>query len=158
MSDFSFMSIRFSSTYFLPSSRVSGVTSFITSSSYSDLPTMAPNAIAMGRPIIPVPGIPTPMAFFRMFALSSAVIFSGLHPSVSVARAVQSATAMGSVQPTAGTTSRCISAIILCLIFLSNMLVCFYSACFFLNLSSPVCRNFRYSLMSLSYERLPVSG
>ena len=65
-------------------------------------PTSAPMAMAMGSPIIPVPGIPTPMAFLRMFAESSAVMCCGLQPSVSVARAVHSATAMGSVQPMAG--------------------------------------------------------
>lgn len=58
----------------------------------------------------PVPGIPTPMAFLRMLALNRAVIFSGREPSVSVARATHSATAIGSVHPMAGTTSRWMSA------------------------------------------------
>jgi hypothetical protein len=68
--------------------------------------------MAIGRPIIPVPGIPTPMAFFSMLALRSTEIFLGLSPSVSVAFATQRATAIGSVQPIAGTTSFFMSAII----------------------------------------------
>ena len=97
----------------------SGQTSLMTSSWYSLLPMMAPRAMAMGRPIMPVPGMPTPMAFLRMLALSSAVIFSGLVPNASVARATHRATAMGSVHPTAGTTSRLINAIICSLVFSS---------------------------------------
>ena len=68
--------------------------------------------MAMGKPIIPVPGIPTPMAFFRMFALSKALIFSGWQPNVSVALATHKATAIGSVHPMAGITSRLIRAMI----------------------------------------------
>ena len=59
----------------------------------------------MGNPIMPVPGIPTPIAFFRMLALSKTVIFSGISCNISFARAVQRDTAIGSVHPTAGTTS-----------------------------------------------------
>ena len=33
--------------------------------------------MAMGKPIIPVPGMPTPIAFLRMFALKRTSIFSG---------------------------------------------------------------------------------
>lgn len=51
-------------------------------------------------------GMPTPMAFFRMLALSRASILSGLQPNFSVAYAVHNATDMGSVQPIAGTTSQ----------------------------------------------------
>ena len=66
----------------------------------------------MGSPIIPVPGMPTPIAFFRILALNKTSIFSGFAPKVSVAFATHKATAMGSVQPMAGTTSRCTKAII----------------------------------------------
>ena len=59
----------------------------------------------MGRPIIPVPGMPTPIAFFRILALSNTFILSGFVSSVSVALATHNATAMGSVHPIAGTTS-----------------------------------------------------
>ena len=79
----------------------------------------------MGSPIMPVPGMPTPMAFFRMLALSNRLIVSGLRPSVSAALAVQRATAIGSVQPMAGTTSLCMSFIILLLVSLSCM-VCMF--------------------------------
>ena len=59
----------------------------------------------MGSPTIPVPGIPTPMAFFNILALNRTSIFSGFAPSVSAALATQSATAIGSVHPIAGITS-----------------------------------------------------
>ena len=75
--------------------------------------------MAMGSPIMPVPGMPTPMAFFRILALSHTVILVGTRPNSSVARATHSATAMGSVQPTAGTTSRFISARMRTLVSLS---------------------------------------
>ena len=110
-------------TYAFPSSRVADVRSLITSRPYSDLPTMAPRAMAMGRPIIPVPGIPTPIAFFRMFADRCASIFSGRHPRSSVARATQSDTHIGSVQPTAGTTSRLMRLIICSRMLLSSITV-----------------------------------
>ena len=122
MPRFSCMSMWSLAIYCLPSSRVSGVRSLITSSWYSDFPTNAPKAIAMGSPIIPVPGIPTPMAFLRMFAESSAVMCCGLQPSVSVARAVHNATAMGSVQPTAGTTSRWMRSMICLRVCWSSMM------------------------------------
>ena len=70
---------------------------------------------------MPVPGMPTPMAFFSMLALSSTLISSGLRPSVSAAFAVQSATAIGSVQPMAGTTSLCMSLTMRLLVSLSSM-------------------------------------
>jgi hypothetical protein len=73
---------------------------------------MAPKAIAIGRPIIPVPGIPTPIAFLRILALSRTEIFSGSVPNNSVARATHNDTATGSVQPMAGITSLLIRAII----------------------------------------------
>ena len=72
----------------------------------------APKAMAMGRPVIPVPGMPTPIAFFRMLALSKAVMCAGFCPSFSVALAVHNATHIGSVQPMAGTTSSCTRAMI----------------------------------------------
>ena len=112
MSFLSPMQIACESISFFPSSTASGVLSFNTSSWYSDFPIKAPKAMAMGRPIIPVPGMPTPMAFFNILALNSAFIFSGLFPNVSVALATQSATAIGSVHPIAGTTSRLIRAMI----------------------------------------------
>ena len=83
---------------------------------------MAPSATAIGKPIIPVPGMPTPMAFFSMLPLSNTRIFSGRWPKSSVALAVQSATAIGSVQPTAGTTCRLISAMICSRMSLSSMI------------------------------------
>ena len=65
--------------------------------------------MAIGSPIIPVPGIPTPIAFFNILALKYTVIFSGIVPKISVALAVHRATEMGSVHPIAGMTSCCIS-------------------------------------------------
>ena len=100
------------SIIFFPASTASGLLSFNTSSWYSDFPIKAPKATAMGRPIISVPGIPTPMAFFRILALKNTFMFSGWQPKVSVAFATHKATAIGSVQPIAGTTSLFIRAII----------------------------------------------
>ena len=69
---------------------------------------------AIGSPIMPpVPGMPTPIAFFRMLALKCNIICSGIKPGFlpswflksSTALATQSATAIGSVHPMAGTTS-----------------------------------------------------
>ena len=112
------MSMRPSSMNLRPCATASGVQSRSTSSPYSLLPMSAPRAMAMGSPTIPVPGIPTPMAFLRMFAESRTSMRAGtrsLHPftvwSFSVARAQARATQMGSVQPMAGTTCRCTSAI-----------------------------------------------
>ena len=48
-----------------------------------------------------------------MLPLKLSEIFSGRLPSSSVALATQSDTAAGSVQPMAGTTSRCIRSMIL---------------------------------------------
>jgi hypothetical protein len=79
--------------------------------------------MAIGSPTIPVPGIPTPMAFLMMLALSLASIFSGRQPNFSVAFAVQSATHVGSVHPMAGTTSWCISAMMRSRVCLSIMLL-----------------------------------
>ena len=59
-----------------------------------------------------VPGMPTPIAFLSMLALSNTEIRSGRRPSTSAARAVQSDTAIGSVHPIAGTISLFIRAII----------------------------------------------
>ena len=107
--------MRPSSMKALPLATASSSTSFSTSSSYSDFPIRAPRATAMGRPIIPVPGMPTPMAFFRILAESSTSMRSGTEPSSSTALHTHSATAIGSVQPTAGTTSLLTRAMILSL-------------------------------------------
>ena len=136
MSSFSFMSMRFSAIYCFPSSSVWGVRSRSTSSWYSDLPISAPRAMAMGSPIIPVPGMPTPMAFLRMLALSRAVIFAGREPRASVALAVASATAIGSVQPMAGTTSLLINDIILSREILSCIVVFISYSCLYLSAGS----------------------
>ncbi|OQC42991.1 MAG: hypothetical protein BWX61_01326 [Bacteroidetes bacterium ADurb.Bin035] len=82
---------------------------------------MAPKAIAIGKPIIPVPGIPTPIAFLIIFLLKKTSIFSGMSPNVSRAFATQRATAIGSVHPIAGTISLCIRLIISCLCVKSNI-------------------------------------
>ena len=66
--------------------------STIPSDELTHLPMMAPKAMAIGRPSIPVPGMPTPIAFFKIFALSNASIFSGRQPNLSVAFAVHNAT------------------------------------------------------------------
>ena len=110
------MLMRFSSIIRLPSAIASALTSFSTSSPYSDFPTKAPSAIEIGRPIIPVPGIPTPIAFFSTLSLKRTSIFSGIVPSVSFAFATANATATGSVHPIAGTTS-----------FLIRSIICFLS-------------------------------
>jgi len=88
------------------------VISLSTSSPFSDLPTKAPRAMAIGSPVIPVPGIPTPIAFFSTLGLKKTSIESGLLSSTSVALAVHSETAMGSVHPTAGIISCCMIALI----------------------------------------------
>ena len=113
--------------YFLPSARVVGVRSRNTSNWYSERPIQAPRATAMGRPIMPVPGMPTPMAFFKMLAESNTSILSGIVPRASFALAVARATAIGSVQPMAGTTSLCIREIILSRVSLSNMKLLLYT-------------------------------
>ena len=73
---------------------------------------------------MPVPGIPTPIAFFKILALNNTSIFSGFTPNVSAALATQSATAIGSVHPIAGITSFFISSIICCL---SDSIMHFFS-------------------------------
>ena len=105
---------RPSSIYCRACATASGVQSFRTCNLYSERPMSAPSAMATGSPVMPVPGIPTPIAFLRIFALSRASIFSGVQPSNSVARLTASATHPGSVQPTAGTTCRRTSAVICC--------------------------------------------
>ena len=77
----------------------------------------------MGSPTIPVPGMPTPIAFLRMLALRRAQIRVGSVPSRSVARAVANATQMGSVQPMAGTTCRRTKARMSCRVFSVNMVL-----------------------------------
>ncbi len=100
------MAMRRSSIMVRPRSTASGVTSRSTSRPYSERPIVAPSATAIGRPIIPVPGMPTPIAFLSMLALNRTSIRSGSAPSSSAARAAHSATATGSVHPMAGITSR----------------------------------------------------
>ena len=112
MFSFSFIEMRFSSMYCCPLFTAASLTSRSTSSPYSLLPIKAPRAMAIGSPTMPVPGMPTPMAFFRILALSKASIRAGRFPRVSVAFATHRDTAMGSVQPIAGTTSCLISLII----------------------------------------------
>ena len=68
--------------------------------------------MAMGSPTMPVPGMPTPIAFLSTLALSNTSILVGVEPNTSVALAVASATAIGSVHPIAGTTSCLINEII----------------------------------------------
>ena len=67
---------------------------------------MHPRADAISSPTMPVPGMPTPMAFFRMLRLTARSIRSGMQPRASLARTTASATAMGSVHPRAGLISR----------------------------------------------------
>ena len=74
----------------------------------------------MGSPTMPVPGMPTPIAFLSMLALSDTEICLGTPPNTSLALATASATAIGSVQPIAGTTSRFTNAIIR---FLSSIVI-----------------------------------
>ena len=68
--------------------------------------------MAIGSPTMPVPGMPTPMAFLSMFALNDTAISFGTPPSTSLAFATANATAIGSVHPIAGTTSRFTNAMI----------------------------------------------
>ena len=105
-----------------PLSTAWGETSLRTSRPYSDFPMRLPRAIAIGNPIIPVPGMPTPIAFLIILPLRPRLISSGCIPKSSVALATASDTAMGSVQPSAGTTSRRIKEIIFSLVALSIML------------------------------------
>ena len=121
------MEILPSSIYVRPFSTASGVTPPSTSRPSSDFPIKAPRAIAIGRPIIPVPGIPTPIAFLSTLALRRTSTDSGTLPKASFARATHKATATGSVQPTAGTTSRFTSAVISSLNCLFIMVVCLSS-------------------------------
>ena len=112
-----------------PRPTASSSTSRSTSSPYSLFPVMAPSAMAIGSPTIPVPGMPTPMAFFSMLALSMTLMLSGRVPRVSVAFATQRATAIGSVHPMAGTTSRLTRFIILSRNVFSIMVFCCCFSC-----------------------------
>ena len=114
------------STSFFPSSTISGVLSRSTSNPYSDLPTNTPIAMAMGSPDIPVPGMPTPMAFFSTLALSHISSFSGITVSNSFTFATAKATAIGSVQPMAGVTSCRIRAMISFRSCLVSMEICVF--------------------------------
>ena len=53
--------------YSLAYATASGVASRSTSSIYSDFPIVAPKAMAMGKPVMPVLGIPTARAFLYTF-------------------------------------------------------------------------------------------
>ena len=110
--------------YCLARSTSAGWRSRRTSRPYSGFPISAPKATAIGNPIIPVPGIPTPIAFLRTLELRITSICLGFRPSVSVACATQSDTATGSVQPIAGIISRCISCLIFFLSCGFNMKIC----------------------------------
>ena len=88
----------------------SSVRSLRTSRPYPLLPQIAPRAAAIWSPIIPVPGIPTPIPFLRMLPETLTSVSSGLHfltsgGKCSAAFAAAKATAMGSVHPKAGLTS-----------------------------------------------------
>ena len=68
--------------------------------------------MAIGNPIILVPGIPTPIAFLVMLELKKTSIFSGRCSNSSAAFATHNDTAMGSVHPIAGTISCSINCLI----------------------------------------------
>ena len=84
----------------------SGVMCFNTSNSPSGSPPKAPIAAAIGKPTMPVPGTATPNPFFIKFGDTLASIRSGVLPKYLAAVAAESAKEIGSVQPSAGTTSR----------------------------------------------------
>ena len=105
MFSFIAMFILSSLIYCLASAKSSASKSRRTSKPYSDLPIKAPKAIAMGSPIILVPGIPTPIAFFITLELKKISILSGRCSNSSDAFATHNDTAIGSVQPIAGTIS-----------------------------------------------------
>ena len=113
--------MRFSAISFLPCLTLSGVQPLSTSSCFSLSPISTPKAMAIGKPIIPVPGIPTPIAFLSTLALSRTSIRSGVCAKSSLAFAAHSATAIGSVHPMAGTTCRCISSRMAFLSFSDSM-------------------------------------
>ena len=71
----------------------------------SDLPPTRPIATAIFNPNLSVPGIPTHIAFLYTFGLTSILFFTTSSPNNSFAFAQASATATGSVHPTAGLTS-----------------------------------------------------
>ena len=80
-------------------------TSFSTSKPYSLLPQTAPKAAAIGRPTIPVPGIPTPIPFLYIFPLTRTSKYSGVLPKTSLHLAQARAQATGSVHPKAALAS-----------------------------------------------------
>ncbi len=81
------------------------VTPLSTSSSFDGSPPLIPSAAAIGSPTMPVPGIPTPKPFFMMLPLRAISALSTGLPKSFAEVAAASATAIGSVQPSAGTTS-----------------------------------------------------
>ena len=107
-SSLSLMLSLFSARYCFACSTAGLLQSCRTSNSSSGRPISAPSATAIGSPVMPVPGMPTPIAFFRILALNCMSIVSGTRPSSSFVLATHNATAIGSVQPMAGTTCLCI--------------------------------------------------
>ena len=105
MPSFTKIFILSSSINFLACSKSSESKSRKTSNPNFDFPIIAPKEIAIGRPIILVPGIPTPIAFLMTFELKKTSILSGRCSNNSEAFATHKETAMGSVQPMAGTIS-----------------------------------------------------
>ena len=67
-------------------------------------------------------GMPTPMAFLSILGLSSTSMLSGRLPNRVAALAVHNATAIGSVQPMAGTTSLLTRAMMRSRVFISCMI------------------------------------
>ena len=87
-------------------STCSGLTDVRTSSSFEASPPTAPRIALVSIPFMfPVDGTVTPLTFFIMFPLQCAVIESGISPSTSLAFAAAYAIAIGSVHPSAGTSS-----------------------------------------------------
>ena len=113
------MATRFPLTSSLARATALSETPWRTSRPRAGSPHTAPSAAAMGRPTMPVPGMPTPIPFLRMLPLTSTAMRKsavcrqrGQSPQceqfsemMSTAFATARATAMGSVQPRAGFTS-----------------------------------------------------
>ena len=88
-------------------SRSAGPTLLSTSRPSEALPASAPSTALVSMPrMLPVVGTITPLAFLIMLPLHFTTRRRGSSPSTSRALAAASAMAMGSVQPSAGTSSR----------------------------------------------------
>ncbi|MNT21630.1 hypothetical protein D3C72_1569760 [compost metagenome] len=122
----------------LAASTCCGVSVLSTSRPASGLPPVMPTAAATGRPIMPVPGTPTPMPFLNRLPLTQTLIRVGSCPSSLRQLAAASATDMGSVQPRAGTTSR-----------LSRVIKSVHCA-FICGFSGSLCRRHRIGVWVLS--------